>query len=458
MKVVGLITEYNPFHNGHKYHIDEAKRMTGADYVVAVMSGDFVQRGAPAVMDKYCRAEMALRNGVDVVLELPVCYATGSAEFFALGAVSLLDKLGIVDHLCFGSECGDIGLLKEAAEFLIDTPAPFDSRLQAFLKDGLTYPAARQKALQHSMDAIDSANSQELARILTEPNNILGIEYMKALLRLHSSMIPVTIQRISSGYHDTKLAGKYCDSDISMAGDNSFQAEHSDTKDSLPAADAAGYSNAVISSATAIRKAILNEHIDCSDYLKNIEHSVPDNVFQILKNNYHKNYPVFEEDFTSIIRYKLLAETRQTLAEYADITGDLADRMSNISDLNCSFTELTSRIKTRNMTMTRINRALFHLLLNIHTEAFKEYNLNGYTRYARVLGIKKGSTQLLKAIEKRSGIPVITRLSRADKQLDVLGKRMLSGDIFAAHLYNQTIYEKYGTALANEYRHGVCIL
>ena len=169
MKVVGLVTEYNPFHNGHKYHIEEAKRVAGADYTVAVMSGNFVQRGTPAVIDKYSRAEMALKNGVDLVLELPVCYATGSAEFFAHGAISLLDKLGIVDYLCFGSECGDIELIQTAAEFLNNTPDSFENILSSSLKKGLTYPAARLKALEHSLSQSDnSKRSQDILKLLAE--------------------------------------------------------------------------------------------------------------------------------------------------------------------------------------------------------------------------------------------------------------------------------------------------
>src|SRR5690606_8933680 len=153
MKIVGLVTEYNPFHNGHKYHIEESKKATGADYVIAVMSGNFVQRGTPAIIDKYSRAEMALHNGVDLVFEIPVCYATASAEYFALGSVSLLDKLGIVDEICFGSECGDITILKEIAQILVNAPKEFDELLSTFMREGFTFPSAREKAFAQYLQA-----------------------------------------------------------------------------------------------------------------------------------------------------------------------------------------------------------------------------------------------------------------------------------------------------------------
>jgi predicted nucleotidyltransferase len=386
---------------------------------------------------------MALRNGVDLVLELPVCYATGSAEFFAHGAVSLLDKLGVVDALCFGSECGDISLLKEAAQFLLDPLATFDNQLQSFLKDGLTYPAARLKALQHSLAENDIADGQALSKVLTEPNNILGIEYMKAIHRLSSHMVPLTIQRKAAHYHDRNLSAI-----------NSTL----DTPNLVSQVDYQEQNNITISSATAIRKAIYSRAGVIHDYFTEVEHSVPKDVFTILSKNYLKTYPITEEDFAHIIKYKLQSENKHALTEYLDITSDLADRLKNITDFNHKIADLTGIIKTKNMTLTRINRSLIHLLLNIRTQTFDEYNQNGYARYARVLGIKKESSHLLRKIEKSGRIPIITKVSKAEDQLDVLGMRMLSEDLFATHLYNQAVYEKYGTIILNEYKHGICIV
>jgi predicted nucleotidyltransferase len=462
MKVVGLITEYNPFHNGHQYHIEEAKRITGADYCIAVMSGDFVQRGTPAILDKYNRAEMALQAGVDLVLELPVCYATASAELFALGAVSLLDKLGIVDFLCFGSECGNISAIKEIARILQEKPHGFQEQLLSLLKEGFTYPAARMKALEEclrcqatvfgdatladaaftdspSVDAasVDKSPSYEtLSHILFSPNNILGIEYVKAMDVISSSITPVSIQRKTASYHDQDLTGLKQPLNISLP----------DVLDLTP----------VISSASAIRNVIRNS--DGILDLSQAANSLPTFVFDCLHQNYDITYPITEDDFLRIIVYKILSEGSSSLCGYADITGDLARRMKKFSCYSQSFDWLAKNLKTRNITLTRINRALIHLLLNIKTDSMTAYSSNGYTFYARVLGIKKESSHLLRQIKKNGKIPVITKVSQTGSQLDSLGSQMLSTDLFAADLYNQAICEKYGTSLPNEYQRGICIL
>ena len=200
MKIVGLITEYNPFHNGHLYHIQQAKRTTGADAVIVVMSGDYVQRGVPAVMPKRLRAESALECGASAVFELPVCYSTGSAELFAESAVALLDQLQIVDSLCFGSECGDLDALSEIADLLCQEPKDYRSLLKKHLRNGLSFPCARRKALKEYLP------EKNFAALLDEPNNILGIEYLKAIRKLKSTIKPYTILRKGARYHDQELS------------------------------------------------------------------------------------------------------------------------------------------------------------------------------------------------------------------------------------------------------------
>lgn len=199
MKTVGLITEYNPFHNGHLYHIERARELTGADRVVIVMSGDYVQRGTPALLSKHSRAHMALLNGASAICELPVCYASGSAEFFAQGAISILEGLGCIDTLCFGSECGELSVLQHIAQLLLSESDTYSHMLQDALKKGHSFPAARHQALEKL------TGETFVSQILSEPNNILGIEYLKALKKQNSRMVPYTLKRDSSGYHDTKL-------------------------------------------------------------------------------------------------------------------------------------------------------------------------------------------------------------------------------------------------------------
>jgi predicted nucleotidyltransferase len=200
MLVNGIIAEYNPFHNGHQYHMNVAKEHTGADYTIVVMSGNFVQRGAPALLDKFKRAEMALRGGADLVLELPAYYAASSAEYFATGAVAILDKLGVVNHLCFGSECGDTETLKQIAAILSQEPDEYVELLRDYMREGMSYPAARTTALLQYAPSFSKYRD-----VFSSPNNILGIEYIKALLRRNSAITPVTTLRVGSDYHDIRL-------------------------------------------------------------------------------------------------------------------------------------------------------------------------------------------------------------------------------------------------------------
>lgn len=423
MKVLGLITEYNPFHNGHKYHIEEAKRITNADYVIAVMSGNFVQRGAPAVINKYSRTAMALNNGIDLVLELPVCYSTASAEYFSHGAVDLLNKLGVVDAICFGSECGDLELIKEAADYLIQAPASFHTTLQEALKEGMTYPAARTKAYLDTMQEVSPEKKEAITSLLLEPNNILGIEYVKALRRLDSNITPYTIKRLSAHYHDDMLS------------------EEQETS---------------ISSATAIRRAIFEKDAAVS-YFELMKQSVPADVYQMLLDSYDRGYPISEEDFAASIKYKLLMTDRESLPDYLDLTPDLSDRIKKLSPYPKEISELAQLIKTRNVTLTRINRALVHLLLGIKKKDFEEYNAEGYNRYARVLGIRRESSTLLRNIESSSTLPIITKVSKAYELLDELAMKMLKADILATDLYNQIVFDKFRILLPNEYQRVIII-
>ncbi|CRZ33776.1 putative nucleotidyltransferase [Herbinix hemicellulosilytica] len=431
MKIVGLITEYNPFHNGHKYHIEKAKELTGADYVIAVMSGNFVQRGTPAITDKYARTMMALNNGVDLVFELPVCYSTSSAQYFALGAVSLLNHLGIVDYICFGSECGDIDILMKAADFFINSPDNLQNLIYTFIKEGYSYPVARAKAAEYILSPDEKEKNADLLKIISEPNNILGIEYIRALRLIKSDIKPLTIKRYKAGYHDTTI---YTDT-----------AETSD-----------GESKPSISSATAIRNVL--ENPEMIKELPIIKSSVPEWVYDYLTKNYNITYPVTIEDFSSVIKYKLLSESKEELETYLDLSSDLADRIKNTDLTQSNISKLSMDIKSKNVTLTRIYRALIHVLLNIKTETIKEYIANDIIYYARILGLRKEASHLVRMIKKHGDIPVITKVANAYRQLDSEGMSMLNRDIFASHLYNQAVYDKFKTVILNEYKHGICIL
>ncbi len=394
MKVVGLIAEYNPFHNGHQYHIEKACEITGADAVVVIMSGNFVQRGTPSIMPKHMRAEAALKSGASLVIELPVCYATGSAEFFAYGAVSLLHKLGCVDAICFGSECGNMEALCHLAKIFCKEPEEYKSFLNHYLRQGNSFPLARQKAIREFLKS-DDADS-----ILSEPNNILGIEYLKALYRLNSKIRPYTIKRVSSHYHDETLQEHY-------------------------------------SSASAIRKVISTQE------KWNLQSQIPKACIPLYKENYGSRYPIVANDLSILLKYKLLHETKESLSTYEDISEELANRIFNNLNQYVSFEQFCELLKTKEMTYSRISRALIHILLDIKTTDQNEIE------YAHVLGFKVEALDVLSQIKKCASISLITKLATAN-DLSITAKKMLDQDIFAANLYESVITDKFKTSFKNE--------
>lgn len=416
MKIVGIITEYNPFHNGHLYHIQQAKERTGADAVIAVMSGNYVQRGAPAIMPKHLRAEVALKAGASMVIELPVCYAAGSAEYFAAGAVSLFEKLGCIDAICFGSECGDCGMLSKIAHILAHEPKEYRQYLKQELKNGTVFPRARQIALQAYMQ------DDSLSGLLEQPNNILGIEYIKALYKRNSTIEIHTIKRIQSGYHDEHLT--------------------------------AGYS-----SASAIRKLLLHAgQTDkqpakpvLSEALRQLESQVPKTCIAVLKELHNIRYPIYANDFSLLLKYRLMTQTRESLSGFADITNELANRILNHSHSFLSFDQFCNLLKTRDMTHTRISRALFHLLLGITKEDLSIYQEHEGCQYAHILGFRKDAGNLFACLKKHTSIPLLTKLTQTDA-LDAVGLHMLQTDILASDLYESVITDKFKYPFISEYQ------
>ena len=410
MNVVGIISEYNPFHQGHQYHLEESRRITGADYCIAVMSGDYVQRGTPAVLSKHKRAEMALLSGADLVLELPVSYAAGSAEYFADGAVSLLQKLGVVTHLAFGSEQGDLQPLMALAQILDEEPPLYKEALKAALKEGMSFPAARSGALASYLRQFPEAcplEEEALADLLTGPNNLLGLEYCKALRRQHSTIRPVTIPRKGKGYHETALE-KYA-------------------------------------SATAIRR----ELTDRPDWIL-LSVVLPKAIYRILQEEYQKTLPICEDDFSLLLKYKLMQESARSLCGYWDVTCDLARRIKNRENDFTSFSEFAGLLKTKELTHTRICRALLHILLNIRAPQ--------PIAYARVLGMKKEASPLLSLIKEKSGIPLLTKLADSSALLSEEGRQSLESDVFASNLYESVLCHKFQKAFVHEYQKSPVIL
>ena len=405
MKTVGLITEYNPFHNGHAYHIEKAKMLTGADRVIVVMSGDFVQRGAPAVMPKHLRTESALLSGASLIIELPVCFATGSAEYFAQGSISLLNQLGCIDSICFGSECGDLHLLKEIAQILADEPIEYQTALKQALKEGASFPAARQEAL--------NIYSDKYSEILASPNNILGIEYLKALAKIRSKMEPFTIKRIGAGYHDMDIDGQFS-SATAIRSDIYQLADVNSSSESLP--------------------------------LTHIQTQVPSSCHELMKKNYQTRYPVKADDFSLLLKAKLLSETAGSLSHYLDMSPELANRILRLRNDYLSFEQFCDLLKTKELTRSRISRSLIHVLLGITNDWLTA--MKAPAPYAWILGFRKDHADLLGILKQTSDIPLITSPARA--VLADTARQMLELDIYASDLYESVITDLYGTPFHNE--------
>lgn len=402
MKIVGLITEYNPFHAGHLYHMQQARELTGADYCVVLMSGSFVQRGEPAIFDKYLRTKTALLAGADLVLEIPAAFSTASAHEFAAYGVALLSAIG-VDAAVFGSECGQIEILKQAAYALNHESAEFQERLRKGLKAGLTYPQARAKALEME---------DTWASVLSSPNNILGIEYLRAAEDLHSPMEFYTISRKGSGYHEDTLA------------------------------------DANFPSASAIRGIIRNSLSKDKDLLDILASHLP----AVTHPAYTGAVPVFVDDFSELLNAAVLQ--LQATFSIADLSPELAARLAKPPYFPLSFEERIQALKTRQLTYTRVSRALLHLVLGMREEDISRWKEEGYALYARILGFRRQSSPLLSCLHKKSSIPLITKMADAAQNLSPSALALLEQEVYASHLY-QTVRMKRSGVFQNEYTEGL---
>lgn len=394
MKITGIIAEYNPFHQGHAYHLAQARKQTQADFVIVVMSGNYVQRGVPAMFDKYTRAKAALLHGADIVLELPISTSTGSAEFFAKGAISLLLNTGIVTDLCFGSECGNLEILEKVASILENEPEKFQVLLKDYLKSGESFPKARAKALS----VYDSSLSFEF---LNQPNNLLGIEYLKALYQLdcEKNIKVHTILRQGSGYHEQNLNASF------------------------------------LASASAIRAALVKSN---GTFTEEIIKQLPSaEIYQ----DYMGKIPITENAFSLLLLQKLRSLQEEPLQTFFDVNKELSNRIWKNLDSFTSFEQFTDCLKTKNLTRTAISRALLHILLDI-----QDYEL---PHSFRILGFRKEATPLLKELSIHGNFPMITKLT--DEALD---KTMLYPD----HLYESVRSLLHQQPFQNEYRRKMLVL
>lgn len=437
MSVTAIIAEYNPMHRGHEYLIEEAKRKTGADYALIVMSSNFVQRGAPAVMNKYLRTSCALKGGADLVIELPTYYSLSSAEYFAKGAVALIDSLGSADTLCFGVECDDIDLLYELAEIPVFEKSLYNELITSYLDEGLSYAKSESTALlkialgdtdslEVPSDRIGSKYTlNELEQILSSPNNTLAISYIRALIELDSPIKAVCIKRVISDYNDESLGAL---------------------------------------SSSAVRKEIIDGNYPP---LKN---QLSPEIYDYLKPYNRAIFPVSVDDFSDILMYKLMdiiygsGNSVKTngilkLTEYVDVSSSLAARIINNLSSYKSFSQFVAILKTKDTTYTRISRALMHIILNIKKSNMQKYINNDFSLYARILGFREDSGNMLAMLKHDSMIPIISKLADADKIIDnELTLKLLNENTFASELYDHVVASKFGSEFVPEYSRPIIVL
>lgn len=382
MKSAAIVSEYNPFHNGHKYLIEKA-RANGATHIIAIMGGNFLQRGECAVMDKYARAAAAVKGGADLVLELPAVYATASAEGFARGAVEILEKSGCVDELCFGSEGGDIEKLRRAVD-ITQSDTVLDV-CKSFIKQGYSHPRAMQAAAAEIGSSSD--NLAKAAELLSLPNNTLGVEYIRALDGMSSSITPVAFERKSVDHNSELTCGEFA-------------------------------------SASKIRDLILNNDKSFYDYIPNATGKIIDEQIQ-------KGFcPACVKNGDRAVLSVLRRMTSEQFAQLPDVTEGLENRIFNAVKESTSVEELILKVKCKRYTYARLSRIVICAFLGITKELLKLE-----PQYIRPLAFNDKGAQLLKAMKKASSLPIIMSLRKDKQKLSEKGKLLLEKDILASDLY-----------------------
>lgn len=421
MKTTGIIAEYNPFHNGHLYQMKKARALSGADYLIVVMSPDFVQRGTPALLDKWVRARMALMAGADLVIELPVRFAASSAEFFAGGSISLLSSLGVVQSISFGCESAHITPLADFAHFLSQEESPcFKSLIRSFLKEGASFAKARFLAWQKL------SGRQDPDGLLHAPNNILAIEYLKAIYQQNIPMEVIPIHREGAGYHDTNLESIHASDPGKSSLSDSESARSSDPES--PHASASG-----------IRLA-LSRGQDVRAFMPSFAH-------QLLSEEYARGRFLTSQSLDLPLHLKL-HEKRSSLTQYLDVSKDLANRIDHLLPEYTGFEQFTDLLKTKQIARTRIQRSLLHILLEL-----EKSDAPMQVSYARILGFRKTAAGLLHSIKEHASIPLITRLPPEGQE-----SPMLREDLNAAHLWEILAAANAHSMVQNERRRRIIMI
>lgn len=404
MSTAAIIAEYNPFHTGHLYQIKKVREITKAEHIIIIMSGNYVQRGCPAVFDKYTRARMALECGCDAVFELPVYYSCASAEYFASGAVNLVTQTGCVDYLCFGCEYENIDMISKIADITANQPPEYKESLKSNIKSGMPFAVSRTNAVLSSLP--DNLHD-DAAKIMSSPNSILAIEYIKALKLHHSHIKPVIIKRKNS-YHSEAL-------------------------------------NEDFASASAIRNGIFNNSCDIKKY-------IPKECI----NTFSSGYPINENDFSEYLIHSVIYN--QNLSSYFDVSEYMENSILNNIDKYYTFSGLAAAISGKHTTTTHSYRGLLHILLEITEDEVKNYMDKNYNTYIRLLGFNKSHSSILADIKKNSSLPIISKMSDARRLLPEYSLNMLMHNIRCDDLYRITMQKKYNLKnVKNEYNTGMIV-
>lgn len=382
MKILGIVAEYNPFHNGHLYHLQKSLELTKADATIAVMSGNFIQRGEPALMDKFTRADIAVKNGVDLVIELPLYYSIATAERFAYGALRLISECKI-NYLAFGAEESNLNTLKTIAQTLANESVEYSKLLKEKLKSGNSYPVARAEAISALLGISNN--------ILNKSNNILAVEYLKNIYQSKLDIEPVLIERVDSGYNDLE-------------------------------------SNTNILSATGIREKLKNS--------QDVDLFIPQCTLEEINN------PVFLENFEDNIMYALRKMNIEDIKELPDVTEGLENRIFYAIVNSSTLSELINNIKTKRYPLTRIKRILISALLDMSKTNLNTFDRTGGPQYIRILAFNEKGQKLLSDISSSSSIPVVTSVNKFMEKATELQKEMLISDILATNIYTLATKEK----------------
>ena len=490
MRIAGIIAEYNPFHNGHREQIRLLKEEYGFDAVVIVLSGDFLQRGEPAMTDTYSRTQMALFGGADLVVKMPVLFSTASAEYFAFCGVTLLSKLG-VDTLCCGCETPKKEAFLQLADFLLKEPKEYKRLLKTFVKGGDSYPKAREKAVlacvENDSKIVEKAGfackddclkigeeagfackddcskiGEEAVRscefitrgqafsyyeILHGANNLLALEYAKAIQKTKSSLSFLPIQRVDDGYHSKELGTKYASATAIRAAlqrltEQNNSANQQKVQDVLPQE-----TWQLLQKTEPLKDIILiNREIDELQKNPTLE-STTDTATHAALGDVNLKPLLTLEDFYPLLQYHLLLQKKEgrPLDYYWDCTKELSNRIYKYADKAQNAEELCACLKTKNYTATRITRALCHILLDIKTP--EKEMLTEKALFARVLGFSMAGASILRNAQKQGQIPLITKFAHGKKLKNEAAVKLFLQDAFAANLYRQVYFAKTGIFL-----------